>query len=198
MFLPKLVGSNVLEFHAKDLRTYSLDEIENLNNYDIVKKPNPKIHDCLLKNYNDLIQTQVEINELTDTNMIPINTKRIYYDRDRIIDFIIPSSVRKLYFYKLYEHPLDFITNTNIKILGWRFEPPTFINYLPNTINTLIIGFLCKPLLNIPTNIQKIIICNGQLTKKLLIESKFPFNCQIYYKFETFDGKNNNYIKLEV
>jgi hypothetical protein len=140
------------------------------------------------------VRNTFTIEDSIDTVIIPVCTKRLYYNRDKIIDFTIPPSVQKLYFSKLYKYSLDFITNTKIKILGWTFVPPLFINSLPDTIDTLTIGYLIEPLTYIPYNIKKIIIYRNPDTQ-LLSSSKFPFGCEIYYKIKSVNNVDKKYAK---
>ena len=118
---------------------------------------------------------------LTDIEKIPADTEILFYFCAEIINFILPTNLCKLCLSGKYTHGLDFLKKTQVTalyILGDKSYD--LLNNMPDTIQTLYITTLVSPLINMPFALKEIRIFN-EPKKDLLLNSKLPHGCEVFY-----------------
>ena len=121
------------------------------------------------------------VNTLADIEKIPTDTEELFYYCSEIINFALGKNLRRLCLSSNYTHRLDFLENTQIVTLGvWNNKSEDLLNNIPDTIRTLQLSTLHRPLTNIPSTVKKITIYHIP-EKDLLLNSKIPYDCEVFY-----------------
>ena len=125
-----------------------------------------------------------EIFTFFDIDNIPKDTEELHYYCDNEITISLPDTIVSILFSTKYKHSLNFLTNTKITELGlWNNSDSDIFNNIPESINTLIIISLDKPLQNIPVTMKEIYCYNFR--EKILLATKIPFDCKFYHYIYT-------------
>ena len=118
---------------------------------------------------------------LEDVEKIPTDIEKLFYHPREIINFSFGQNLRHLCLSENYTHPLDFLENTQVTTLSFPDNITTnLLNNIPNTIHTLQLTTLSRPLINIPSTVKKINIYYEPV-KDLLLNSKIPHDCEVFY-----------------
>ena len=132
------------------------------------------------KQYSNSKNFEFRVSTLSDIEKIPVDTKELIYFCKEAINFPLPKKLRRLYLSNEYMHSLDFLKNTNVITLGVPDNDTNDLSSIPETIQTLQLYYLSRPLSNIPSTIKKIFIFFEPETD-LIFKSKIPYGCEIFY-----------------